>query len=251
MKKRVFFLLLSFFFPLIFCFLFYPFFKYVIGNHERYCIHKLIQKRPPSDFLKTPYLAQLLHLSCEKKTSLSQFDFKKAEKELISSFVIKRATIKKIKPDTLYIDYTMRHPIAYLADMSNTAIDEEGFLFPFAPFYTPKYLPEIYFGTPFQENIWGTQIEAEKMTIVKEILTKFPNQCLSWMDLSKLSAPSLGQREIVIEIENHLLRLSTLEFKKEIYRYFLLKNDCLKKLKNRCIIDLRLPEVAYIKRESL
>ncbi len=40
----------------------------------------------------------------------------------------------------------MRTPYAYIGEFANTAIDKEGYLFPFRPFFTPKNLPILYIG---------------------------------------------------------------------------------------------------------
>ena len=104
----------------------------------------IVQTGPEKEALKTAYLAELLNLSVDKPTQLYALNLKKAEERLLASPLIASVELKRIPPGTLYIDYTVRKPIAWLADYNNTALDAGGYLFPAAPFFTPKQLPEIY-----------------------------------------------------------------------------------------------------------
>jgi len=246
-KKAFFFLFLSGGVALFFVFLFYPLIKYVWGENERYRIRTIVQKRSPQDTLKCAYLAEVLGLSSDRKSYLYRFNIKEGEKRLQENPLIKKAIIKKVKPHTLFVDYALRKPIAYVADFANTAVDEAGVLFPFAPFYTPKNLPEVYFADAGENQVWGRRIGEAKMRLVREILELFPAHSLSWIDLSKSESEHLGEKEIIVGNKKHLLRLSKGAYKKEIGYYALLNQLYLDSRKECCTIDFRLPDVAFIK----
>ncbi len=131
----------------------------------QFTILALAQQSDQRDSLQTVYLAELMDLAIDKPQNIYLFDLKTAEQKLMNCSLIKQVTIKKIKPGTLYVDYLLRHPIAFLNDFSNSAIDEEGYLIPFKPFFSPKQLPEIYLGL---ENLGGKPAESEQSEIKEE-----------------------------------------------------------------------------------
>lgn len=247
------FLLLAFF-SLFSYFLLYPFCKYVWGSHDSYLIQKIAQKKPPTDALKCLCLSEMLGLSTDNKISLYHFNTKKAREQLLSYAIFKEAEIFKIKPNLLFLDYTLRQPIAYVGDFSNSAIDQEGTLFPFVPFFSPKVLPEVFFGKEsftFTENgLFGGFVAQQKMSILKTFLQKLSPYTLFYLDLSRLDAPTLGKQEIVAEIQENgqkfLVRFSPTHYADEIETYFLLRKKS-KMVEQSAIIDLRIPEVAFVK----
>ena len=89
----------------------------------KYQIISIIQTGPEKEALKTVYLAELLSLSSDSFASLYDFDCKEGEKKLLLSPLISSASIKKMEPDALYIDYEVRKPIAWLSDYQNIGID--------------------------------------------------------------------------------------------------------------------------------
>jgi hypothetical protein len=188
---------------------------------EKYKIVSIIQTGPEKEALKTSYLAELLGLSVDAPISLYALNLKKAAQKLLSSPLIKEAKMKKIPPSTLYIDYEVRKPIAWLADYSNTAIDREGFLFPGAPFFAPKNLPEIYLGMPpfgaetdlegRKGGEWLTPIKNRYLNLALELLEFLEGSPwreglhLKRLDVSNAFAPSLGQREIVLFTKEEII----------------------------------------------
>src|SRR5206468_998734 len=80
--------------------------------------------------------------------NLYALDLKEAAKALLSSPLIRNAKVKRLPPNTLYVEYEVRKPVCWLADYKNVAIDQEGYLLPGAPFYPPQQMPEIYLGLP-------------------------------------------------------------------------------------------------------
>lgn len=248
-----------------------------------YHIIAIVQTSLDREGLKTSYLAELLDLSIDKPRNLYSFNIQEGVKALLNVPVIKEASIRKIRPGTLHVDYTLRKPIAYLKDYSNAAIDASGTMFPFKPFYTPKNLPEIYLGDD-QENhvppIWGTTIKGERKNLAFELLACASQYCdrhssLCCIDVSQAFAASDGQRQIVLILENrllkkigdhaticiypHLLRLRQENYREQLGNYLVLRpllrersetadltgSGNIKRAK-ATIVDLRLSELAFI-----
>lgn len=222
-------------------------------------ITAIVQTGPEKEALKTVYLAELLGLSADRETNLFAFDLKQGEEKLLASPLIAKAKIKRWQPETLYIDYEVRKPIAWLGDYQNTAIDREGYIFPVAPFFSPKELPEIYLGLPpFGSGedsmgrcggMWQTPIQNRYFDLAFEILQFLSGSAweeglrIKRIDVSNAFAPSLGQREIVLFTEEELsvtrggqtihcifpkiLRLAPKEYPQQLANFFSLRKSML------------------------
>jgi hypothetical protein len=255
-----------------------------------YRIVSIIQTGMEKEALKTAYLAELLHLSVDEPFQLYALDLKKAQSMLLTSPLISDVKVKRIPPGTLFIDYTVRKPIALLADYANTAIDQDGFLFPVSPFFSPKQLPEIYLGLPpfgsSEDSMerkggeWLTPLRNRYFSLALEVLQlleAFPQKegmQVERIDVSNAFAPSLGQREIVLKIEDELvlqrsqkefvclfpkiLRLAPKDYRSQLNNFLALRCNMLDDYKRQLasihqggrfaprIIDLRIPQLAFI-----
>lgn len=226
-------------------------------NDPKFKIVAIVQTGPEKEALKTAYLAELLNLSADSPISLYAFDLKEAEQKLLISPLIANAKIKRIPPGTLYIDYEVRKPVAKLADYQNLAVDREGYLFPVAPFFSPKNLPEIYLGLPpfgaaedsfgRKGGEWLAPLKNRYLNLAFEILQTLEGS--SWkeglriqrIDVSNAFASSLGQREIVLFTEEELamkheekeivcvfpkiLRLAPKEYSQQLANFFALRKN--------------------------
>lgn len=242
-------------------------------------ITSMIQTGPQKEALRSEYLAELIGLSVDRPKKTSQFSVINAEKALLASPVIQHAKVKVIKPSTVYINYTVRQPIARLYDFDNTALDKEGVPLPIYPFFPPKHLPELYLGinAPFS---WNVPIGSHRLSFAFDVLKRLnfvdkDSFRVKRIDVSKLEENSLGRREIVVVLENmqstepgldpvfslHYLRLSPKNYAQELGNYLQLRENLLSKelqsLKQRqeakalqTIIDLRLTRLAYIENDS-
>ncbi|MBA3815102.1 MAG: FtsQ-type POTRA domain-containing protein [Parachlamydiaceae bacterium] len=186
-------------------------------NDPKNQIVAVVQTSPDSEGLKTAYLIELLELSIDTPNNLYAFNSKEALKRLQSSPVIKEAKINKIHPGTIWVDYSLRKPVAILGDYSNTMIDREGIPFP-KSFFTPKKLPEIFLGRLEEESsedtgaekkfTWGTPINGKRLRLVFALLDFFNHNCndgithLERIDVSKAFSLSYGQRQIVLMLED-------------------------------------------------
>lgn len=251
--------------------LYYLHLKHWRMQNEQYRIIAIMQSTPQVEALKTIYLAELLQLSLDRPVNLYQFDTEKGKRLLLSSPLIKQAEIKKIHPGTLYVEYLIRMPVAYLGDYTNTALDDEGYLFPFSPFFTPKKLPLIYMGFDHVGKRWGSCLmEDQRLKLAFQVLKTTQKLgkgafAIKKIDVSQAFADSYGQRQIVVWVEEQieqekaskqfaklfLLRLHTENYPQNLANYLVLKPHLMHTALNAdpSIIDLRLPHLAFIKKD--
>lgn len=266
------------------CFLMLICWKYLLQKQRldhSYEIVAVVQTSQQSEGLKTSYLTELLELSIDYPRNLYTFNTQEAVQKLLRLSVIKEAKVTKILPGTIHVDYELRKPIAYVGDYTNTAIDEEGIIFPFKPFYTPKNLPEIYFGET-EENLlplWKKRLTGKRKELAFTLLHLAPQYCdesssLRSIDVSQAFALSDGQRQVVIKLEDRflrlvkgqailyvyprILRLSEDNYKQQLGNYLILRSYLREKdlvslaspkgaveEAKAVIIDLRLSELAF------
>jgi hypothetical protein len=228
-------------------------------------IRSIVQTGPQKEALKTEYLAESLGICADHPQNVSSFDLQKGRERLLSSPLIAKASVSVIKPNILYIDYTVRQPIAFLADFENVAIDKEGYPFPFAPFFSPKNLPEIYlgissFGTPSEDSEkpvaqWGCSLKGKYLDLALEILSYvtdskvFDDFNVTWIDVSQAFSNSCGTREIILTTQDAIfqkegreeiksvfprtLRLSTKHYAQELGNYLKLRFQLLEEDRKR------------------
>lgn len=216
--------------------------------HSKYQITTVIQTGAEKEALPTLYLTELLELSSDQPQNYFTFDERGAIDKLLKSPVIKSAVVKKIKPNIVYVDYEVFKPVALLGDSSNLALDEEGHVFPIHPFFSPKRLPEIYFGSE--------EVDKEKLNIALAILSyldrreHFQESVLRLIDVSEALHESFGKREVVITLEEKgqiwYLRLTPHKFPEELNNYTALKETYANGSQRKKVVDLRLAKVAYV-----
>jgi hypothetical protein len=251
----------------------------------RYNITAIAQNCSKGQNLKSGYFAEVLNLSIDKPSNLYAFDLKDAQKKLLASPLIQHVQLRKIPPNILFIEYETREPIAFLVDFKNTALDLQGNLFPFKPFFTPKKLPKIYvgvsdvndsnYGLENGSGNWGDALKGHRIDMAFKIYKLLKQYDKSYdielikIDTSKAFSLSYGQREIIVILADRIrsdeqgnklveysvaLRLSIERYPQELANYLILRKE-LAKLKQTqqpsssnswTVIDLRLPDLAYI-----
>jgi hypothetical protein len=237
-------------------------------------VEYVIQTGLYKEALDSEYLMEVLGLSMDKPILFSHFNPEEALERLLSSPVIEQAYVKKIKPNMVYIDYTLRKPLFWAADFFNAALDKEGTLFPMHPFFSPKKLPEIYLGK--EGGKFGDVLKGEKLDLARAVLEVLEEEgnglfFVKRIDVSKGFDSSLGKREIVAVLEEetfvkgsefplinrYFLRLSQKGFRKEIGNYLNLREHLVdaekqevallgEKEEKEISIDLRLSQLAFI-----
>ncbi len=222
-------------------------------------INSIVQTGPQREALKTEYLAELIGVSLDRPCSAVTFNLEKAKQRLMKSPLISQAEIKLIKPNALYVDYTVRQPIAWLEDYVNVVLDKNGCPFPFNPFFSPKNLPAVYFGlAPFGMTTadsdrptaqWGIPLKGKYVELAFDILAMITDPKVSDLfsvkriDVSNAFAESYGTREIVVITEDsmirningkevqfclpRILRLSTKNYAQELGNYLKLREQLL------------------------
>jgi hypothetical protein len=268
--------------------IYYKYIKRQRLYNSQYNIVAIAQTTPDKEPLKTAYLAELLNLSIDQPTNIFRFNTQAAQQKLLNSPLITHAYVKKILPGTIYVDYELRKPFAYLLDYHNTVIDREGVTFPFKPFFTPKKLPEIYLGiTDSSPLSWGKPLQEIKCKLALYLIDLLSTHCcseysyLSRVDVSQAFADSKGKRQIVAILDeqvektdqagklvkgiaSHILRLSVDNYRQELANYLQLRpllkyhvedaeeGEAEKLLKFKpLVVDLRIPALAYIKSPAL
>ncbi len=254
------------------------------GSDPQYWVNTIIQTGPEKEALKTAYLAEILGLSVDQPISVYQFNPKIAQKRMLMSPVIRSAVVNILKPNTVFVDYTVRKPLAWLYDYENVAIDEEGYLFPVFPFFTPKNLPEIYvalnpFGLAAEDPekgiaMWGKPLQTKYIALAFDLLNIFNSPAckgilrVKRIDVSEAYADSYGKRSIVVILQDEInengravvvdriLRLSEKNYLHQMGNYLQLRNKLVDRDKQRLavhegplpatVIDLRLTDLAYI-----
>lgn len=247
---------------------------------EKYQIKTIAQMQNETT-LDVNYLAELMGLSYNKPTNLFLFDVNMAKNRLLLSPIIKEAEVKKIKPNCIFVDYKIRKPIAYLYDLENVAIDEEGYIFPVNPFYPPLNLCKFYLN--LEEFKGYKKNSAPRVLYAIDILKKLQNSGFTdlvrvkMIDTSRLELSSYGQREILLFIEEEIklkknqkevviifptiLRLALNNYLEQMGNYISLREKILKDYENQMkllefstevvkfkpkTIDLRLSKLAFI-----
>lgn len=223
------------------CFIGYTYLLEMRKKDPKYTIVAIAQKTPLQGSLKTAFLAELFDLSIDQPTNLYTFDLAEATYRLLHFPCIEEASIKRIPPGIIAVDYELRNPVAFLADYSNTAIDAEGYTFPFHPFYSPKKLPSVFLG--IEDPIkWGERVDC---TFAFPLLDSIKDPLQ--VDISQAESSSLGDQKIIVRFEGHEILLDPLHFKEGLARYQALKSRL---SLDKAMIDLRLPKLGFIQKEE-
>jgi len=197
--------------------------------------------------LASAFLAEILDLSVNIPSCLSQFDLMAAHQKLLATHVIENVRMKKMKPNLLFIDYTLREPWVLLEDYTNTAVDRDGFFFPLTPCYSPRTLPNIYLGEHAPSSPWGKRMPEEFLSLAHTLYSALPSENIVRIDFSQAKAMSAGKREIVLLLKGgSLLRVMPKNCVQQLELYSMLKTRSL--IGAQTVVDLRIPEVAYIQK---
>ncbi|MDF2548970.1 MAG: ftsQ [Chlamydiales bacterium] len=239
------------------------------SQDSKYAVQYIVQDCRRGEALNTLYLAELLQLSQDEPTNLYALKAESAVRKLLKSPLIKQAKVRKIYPNALYIEYAARSPIAFLGDLENTALDEEGFIFPLIPFFSPKRLPQIFLGLktvpPLDNSI---SVRGPALNLAYDLLHELsligiaPFK-IKVIDVSKAFADELAAQEVVIcfdealenrETAQHFMRLSPNSYLQQLAHFKALREKLLQGKTAQGIapgqpllIDLRFKQTAFLK----
>lgn len=236
---------------------------YVRHTDPKYQICSLVQAGLSKRAVSSAFLAEKLALSANRPKNIFSFDCKKGEEALTSTAVIQHARIRRMPPDTLYVEYDVRTPLVKIGDYENVAIDHEGIAFPITPFFTPKKLPEVILGessekesVQYNEKFSHSRLDfaLELFYLFQTFLREYP-LVIETVDVSKMDEKSFGKREVVVVVKylppqegRHYLRLTPKNYEKELGNYLSLTKSLPKKTDQfeEKVIDLRIGNIAYI-----
>ncbi|NGX51970.1 MAG: hypothetical protein KR126chlam5_00263 [Candidatus Anoxychlamydiales bacterium] len=247
---------------------------------EKYNIKSIYQNKKDVN-LDVDYLAELLDLSFDKPTNIFAFNEAAATKKLLASPLIVDAKVKKMKPDCVFVDYTLRKPIAILHDFENILIDQDGFIFPKDPFFKDQNFCSIFLN--LNEFKGFEKLDSKEAKLAMDILSKLKNSGfadlvkITMLDTSRAYLQSYGKREIILQIDEivkinkeqkktefvfpKILRLSNTNFLEQISNYASLRKKIIKDYENQAVnfeatsdivrfnpktIDLRISKLAFI-----
>jgi len=230
-------------------------------HQDHFQLHRILQTGPEVEALRTQHLAEICGLSENRPVNLYGVSLKYLQQRLIETPWIQEATLRRRPPDTLEIIYTLRQPIAILADLDNALIDRQGAIIPYQPFLRARKLPYLWVGlsksamSPWGKKIWGTTLQGMPLEIWDAII-KHPvwSECsLLGVDASKISSPDYGRREIILEVQlnspqksrSFWIRLPTHEIEERLSQL----QEILPQLREHWDphwVDLRIPNQAII-----
>lgn len=197
-----------------------------------YVVTAIESETEGDEILRPEIIAEWLNLSSEKKVNLYAINPKKAAAWLRKQMIVKSVSVTRKPPSTLVVHSEIRKPVAFVGERSNIAIDKEGNVFPFHPFYTPKKLPKLYIG------------KKENFSVAQRVLEWFLEKGLlgsvDTIDVRNAKAPSLGEREVVIAISGSYARINPDALEKGLEKF--LKLGHLKE----SVIDLRVEGMGLV-----
>lgn len=193
--------------------------------------------------LPTSYLLELMELSKDLPLNLHEFSLKEIEVKLCSSPFIKNTVVTRLFPNLCSLSYTMRKPVARLSDWENGGLDEEGVLIPIDPFFDAGSLPVVTLGEVGNAK-WGKKIISPRRALALELIKNLSFNGIDRIDVSRTELPSFGSREIIVVLENKIIRLNP-DHWKEGWLNFLQMESILPK-GEKSIVDLRIKDLAFI-----
>lgn len=235
------------------------------ANDDTYIITTLKQHTTTPHALPSNMLEELIGLSKDWPTYLTSFNTQAALQRLKSSPFIKKADIKKISPNTIYVDYVLRQPVASLAGYSHAAFDDDGVVYPLDFSQENTLLPEIVLDTTDQQINWGQRLSSKNFTQALAVLdllkkgSQLQPLTVERIDVSRIESLSAGQREILVVLNENgisdqplkiFLRLSIEHYEKGLENFWILYRHE-KSMKEEfastdTIVDLRVPQLAFL-----
>ncbi len=259
LKKAIAYVLLSVFVIWGSLFLAWLVHKSVVQKRQldpRYTVVALVQSCPQKESLPNWQLVEMLSLSRDKPQNLYLFDPKLAEQKLLSCPVINKATIRRLPPGIVHVDYAVKEPCALLSDFSNVALDRDRTCFPLRPYFSPKKLPELFLGV--EQVSYNSPLETPEALMAFRMLAFLEKTLpttvrLARIDTEKAFAKSAGLQEVVVVLEDgpkmRYVRLEPRSYEQALTKYLDAKPtfDEINPASITQTIDLRSPNLALVK----
>ncbi len=190
------------------------------------------------------HLSEMVGLSVDKPVHLYGIKKELLEARLRSFPIVKEASVRLLEPGVVFIDYSLREPIAFLADYENRALDDEGYIFPVLPYLAPKILPELILGSSLLQEEVEQEVHKSSSTFVSKVpkvqgmhiklafsILQYLKQQYShrgirvlFVDVQKAFLPSADQEIVLGFMSNkqYLVRINSSFWKEGIQRFFFL-----------------------------
>ena len=236
-----------------------------IRNSKQYYISGIYQTGPQKDAVSSIKLAELMKLSVDNPIHILDFDEDLAEKNLLNYPLFKKVNVKKWKPSSVFVDYTIRDPYLIVEDYEDVVMDSDGVLFPYSQFFSTRRLPKCYLGV--NENF--DLNEKKKLTLrsFQKAQNFFEGSSykIESLDVSESFSDSFAKREIIFKISQELeeqifpyyLRMSVVDIEKQLSNFLVLSKEFSKQQKlwlklypnvapKEKVVDLRIEGMALI-----
>lgn len=238
-----------------------------------YQITEIVHEVIEGEHLPSRYLQEQLSLSQDHPISYYRFDSKEASRRLAVHGILENVDVRCRFPNRMIVRYRMRQPIAFIAELPNTALDSHGVLFPYEPFFYSADLPYIRLGKKLNQvegGFWGRILglqEVELGLTLMELLNQeaYSHLKVKEIDLSEAFSESAGKRQIALTVLEspmpqteslRILRLSSVNYETDLLRYLKLNEELIKTGRlnelltgvDCLVIDLRLPHLAYLQK---
>lgn len=216
-----------------------------ISCDPRFRISQLIEIPKEQISLRSGTIEDFLDLK-GKEQNLFAFDIERAREALLANPLIEKAQLWRCPPSALTVAYRVRRPFAELKEWPDLLLDDQGYLFPHRPHFTPKQLPKLILGLPIDAQrpltgllscrnkgkIGGKRAELglQILLFVTKLFQKEGTR-VEQIDVSSAFASNLGERSVYLILEDHLfiegnllicqrhLRLSCEEWPVQLNRY--------------------------------
>ncbi|WP_201456347.1 hypothetical protein [Chlamydia sp. 17-3921] len=189
--------------------------------------------------------SELLELSANDPTFLKHFSVKHAEKTLREIGIFSSIVINKV-PDNkgIAIFYSLKTPVAFVANQSNMLFDLKGSCFPCTPFFPPLNLPSVFFS---EKDLATLELPKIKTALIMELIEELSFSNLKTIDLT---AYDNFPGEIVVSLSSgDILRLPGEAFLSALQLYKIVRTDpSLIDLNSHYIYDLRFPNTLFLKK---
>lgn len=208
-------------------------------------------------YLSLPFdvLQALLALSPEEKKNLSRVDVYRLEQRLLECSAISSGTVRRLLPDTLVVDYTLKKPLFQIGGGHSLLVDDKGSLFRKTPYFPSLSLPILFF--PNSETPMGAiqsfVSNQHLFSLCLCIYQKLHELGLVLQEINAEDGVALGffRREIRVKAHKDkreiCIRFPVYDLDKAIGRLCLIVEHF---QGYSGVIDLRFPEVGYLTRHE-
>lgn len=222
-------------------FLFYSW----VENKKKQQILCLSQKACGIHSLNTELLIELSGLSLDQPVYFEKIALDSIYQKLQMYPIFNQLRVQLISPNIAHIEYCLREPIAKLGNDDNTGLDQEGILFPLAPFFMPQKIPAFY--SSLDTLKWGDELPKEEKDLLKRLIEHPQSSLIEVIDCSQIKASHLGALEVVIGVKRQqYMRTRPLEAY-ENFEHFC--HHFIDKASFTCI-DYRIPKSIYIRKDT-